>query len=147
EQEKRMNDCPLRTSNEAFEILSRAGEDLEARKPFGGVEADLRRAVSLDPKSVAALEMLAHVLMLQQRFKEATDFLEQAIHLRPDYALPHLTLGQIHASKDLYMLARNELQEAIRLDPDRADARITLGDIFCDQRKWPDAISTLTSAG
>jgi serine/threonine protein kinase len=78
----------------------------------------------------------------------ASNLLERAIELDPEYAAPHALLADIQGTfMDLHE-ARHELllataekhaEEAVRLAPDSADAQISLAAVRQMQYRWPEA--------
>jgi serine/threonine protein kinase len=85
----------------------------------------------------------------------ASDLLEKAIALDPEYAAPHALLADIqgtfmdlHEARHELLLATAEKHavEAVRLAPDSADAQISLAAVRQMQYRWPEAEAAFTRA-
>ena len=57
----------------------------------------------------------------------ARNYLEQSLHLKPDFASAHLELGRLFAAQDHFEKAVQHFLEAIRIDPKSAMAHYQLG--------------------
>lgn len=60
----------------------------------------------------------------------AEKYLKRAVNLKPDYALAHLELGKLYASRNDHENAISQLLEAIRIDPKSAIGHYQLGQVY-----------------
>ncbi|HEX5410672.1 MAG TPA: tetratricopeptide repeat protein [Terriglobia bacterium] len=60
----------------------------------------------------------------------AEQFLKRALSLRADYALAHLELGKLYASRNDFENAIAQLQAAVRIDPKSAASHYQLGQAY-----------------
>lgn len=60
----------------------------------------------------------------------AEEYLKRAISLKPDYALAHLELGKLYASRTDFNSAVSQLREATRIDPKSAISHYQLGQAY-----------------
>jgi Tfp pilus assembly protein PilF len=92
-----------------------------------GAIAEYRRAISLDPGNVSALNNLGIELFQKKDVAGAIAELRKAINLDPNYVIAHRNLGDaLFANGDLYETI-TEYRRAIDLDPDHADDHFKLG--------------------
>jgi len=104
---------------------------LTVRRP-ADAEAQLRRAVDLDPADPAAQERLGAALAAQGRLDEAIPRWERAIALRPDAVDAHRFLGEAYASRRQDALAIPHLERALDVRPDDPGLLGHLAAIFAD---------------
>ena len=71
-----------------------------------------------------------------EKFNEATEHAQRAIHLAPDESFPFYALAQVLLHRNRFDEARPAIEEAIRLDPFDADYFAVLGGIELRQSRW-----------
>jgi tetratricopeptide (TPR) repeat protein len=146
DEEARMNHPPTRSS-EALELCARAVAMNREHRPFSEMQPLLQSAASIDPSFPMPLYAQAIVLLTGQgKADEAEDAAEQAVSLRPDYAVSHNVLGLIYEFKGMNYSAMDELREAVRLDPDDPDNFDRLGEIYARMERFADAIAAYKEA-
>jgi tetratricopeptide (TPR) repeat protein len=90
-----------------------------------------KKAISLNPRLSHAHQWLAGAYNLIGRFDEAIESAREAIHLDPNNAGAHATLGRVFwLGKGLIDEAITEFQHAITLDPDQGYAYLQLAFLF-----------------
>jgi len=112
----------------AYVFGHRPGENLEA------AEHAAQRARELDSTLPDALEVLAKVALARGQLREAEEFLRQALSLRPDDGVLHVTLGTVFGLSGRLRESLAEEDRAYQLAPvrtavaiNRAIALATLG--------------------
>src|SRR5205085_4400327 len=73
------------------------------------------------------------------RFAEAIEHFQQALHLRPDYALVHVNRGQALIQQGKPIEAMEHFRQALRLKPDLAEAHTTWGEALAQQGEHAEA--------
>jgi tetratricopeptide (TPR) repeat protein len=145
EEQKRM-ERNFTSSLEALELFSRAEYAISKGERIGVVDATLRQALSLDPKSATILQALAYGMSLRGEFREAEEMAKEAIRYRPDYAPAYYALGTIYMGQGLMLLAREQLSEATKLDPDNPDYYVKLSETYSQKNEWDQAVTILKQA-
>ena len=103
--------------------------------------AELRKAITLDPKSAVFHLNLGSTLRDQGKLDEAVIEYRKAIELDPKSAVSHLNLGSTLRDQGKLDEAIAEFRNAIELDPKLATARDNLGIVLREQRKFTEAIA------
>ena len=85
--------------------------------------------------------LLALCFSEQQKYPEAMEHVQRAIHLAPDKPLGHYALAQVLLQRNRPAEAQAAIEEAIRLDPSDADYYALLGGIALRQSRWRDALN------
>lgn len=107
------------------------GIALERSKQWPRAEADLQRALELEPEQPYVMNYLAYTWVDQGvRLDEALKMLERAVELKPDDGFIVDSLGWVYFRRGEYDKAVTKLERAVELEP--ADATITdhLGDAY-----------------
>lgn len=86
-----------------------------------------RNAIEDDPQNVNLLALLGAIQIKRKRFKDAEQWLSQAIDLAPTFAKPHEDLGIVLLQLNRVEEAVPLLQKATRLDPSLELAWLNLG--------------------
>jgi tetratricopeptide (TPR) repeat protein len=84
--------------------------------------------------------LLALCYAQNERFTEATEHAQRAIHLAPDESFGFYALAQVLLHRNRFDEARPAIEEAIRLDPFDADYLTVLGGIELKQSRWKAAL-------
>jgi len=106
----------------------------------------LKRALLLDPQSVAAHCDLAVVLMVLQRLDEALASCDHAIARKPDFAGAYFHRGNVLMGLRRFTEAVASFDQAIALDPQHADAFNDRGNALHELGRFDDAIASYDSA-
>jgi predicted O-linked N-acetylglucosamine transferase (SPINDLY family) len=102
----------------------------------------LRRALLLDPKSVAVHSDLGTVLAVLRRFDEALAHCDQAIALQPDFANAHYNRGNALSELKRFAEAILSFDQAITLNPQHTDALNNKGNALHELGRFADAIES-----
>ncbi len=89
---------------------------------------------------------LGRAFMQQGKFDEAIGQFEEAVRVKPDYALAHNNLGYALAQKGRLDEAIRQYQEALRLDPGCTLAHFNLGNALADKGQIDEAIRQIREA-
>jgi len=103
--------------DQAVEVLLRAAE--EARDRSDAVEIDTRYDI---------LKNLGWARLEQTRFREARDYLNEAVQIRPEEAVAHCLLGRLYTVWSQPDLARVEWEGCLGADPRVREQDRWLGD-------------------
>jgi tetratricopeptide (TPR) repeat protein len=129
----------LRIFPQADMVRADLGAALWNRGDHVSSEREWREALRQSPENVIAMEDLAIALHEQKRYDEAISFLNRAVALRPGYAMPHMTLGQVYTDLGEFALAEEELRKAIALNPLFPPGRNHLGELLLQQGRIAEA--------
>lgn len=77
----------------------------------------LTRAVALDPQNLMAYQLLARSLLLQERYQEAEEVLQQGMEQDSEYHWFHARYGDLYASQGDRERARAAYQQALTFAP------------------------------
>jgi tetratricopeptide (TPR) repeat protein len=127
-------------NSELFFALGRA---CERNKELALAQKDYQRALELNPKSVAVLQALAHLLAGQGQWKKALDLLTHARNLAPDSpeVLRKLTAVSMRAGQSAQAVAA--AQHLVQLRPEEPEALYLLGAALLQNGDKEEAQSTL----
>ncbi|HKD10649.1 MAG TPA: tetratricopeptide repeat protein [Thermoanaerobaculia bacterium] len=103
-----------------------AAAALRARQRNEEAILRLRRALELDPSSIAARNDLGQLLTEQGRLEQASEEFRRILAIAPASADAHNNLGYTLALRGQKQAAIAEFQEALRLQPDLTAARNNL---------------------
>ena len=110
------------------------------------IEADLRRAIELNPSYSHAFEDLSMVLSATGRYDEAFFMIDQARSLNPLWPRHYHMKAYLHADLGQWRQARALEQEALRLEPSYAWALIGLGRIEAFQGNFAEGLRYMEQA-
>jgi Tfp pilus assembly protein PilF len=99
-----------------------------------------REGLEIDPKSSAAHNRLANLLMEKGLLDDSQKEYQLVSELQPDSASSHYNLAVIEALRKRDQEAEREFQSAIRLNPDHANAHYNLGLNYANRGKFSEAI-------
>ena len=85
--------------------------------------------------------LLALCLAQLEKFPEAMEHVQRAIHLAPDESFGHYALAQVMLHRNRFDEASAAIEEAIRLDPFDADYFAILGSIELRHSRWREALA------
>ena len=117
-------------------------------KRYHAAVRDLTRAITLNPKYVAAYRHRADAYLALGMYREAVADATQALTLQPDVPNADLLLLRARANEGDKKLnaALDDLNKAIELKPDFVDAYVERGSVFTQVRRFDDSIGDLTRA-
>jgi len=73
--------------------------------------SEIRRALELDPLSLAINRDVGYILYLAREYDKAADALQKAIEMDPNFRESHLNLGVVYLEKSMYGEAIKEIQK------------------------------------
>jgi len=140
---------------DAVDLMQVAVEDVPERATYrvayssallyGGrlveAEAEIRKALQLDPDLVSAYDILGGVLYLQRRLEEASAAYSTAVEGEPTGARLHSDLGQVLYELGEPERAEEHLEEALRLAPEHPYPTFSLGVIRKRSSEYEAAIA------
>jgi predicted O-linked N-acetylglucosamine transferase (SPINDLY family) len=144
----------LKDQPENFQVLHHLGVikaqlgDLDAAATCLDSEAitHFRRALEIDPGSVAALENLANLFLGHRRFEDAADLYTRAAALEPDNPAPPLGLAAVSTARGDFGTAVAHYESALDRDPSNAAVLNDLGAAYLALDRSESAIESLQSA-
>ncbi len=107
-----------------------------------GAETAFLRALELAPGATEAQTLLSWAQMLQGRYDDAMQMLQEVLVREPHYALAHANVGYICLRKQIYGEAIEHLSAVIRADTDRRAtmyAHLYLGMVYREREMYDDA--------
>jgi tetratricopeptide (TPR) repeat protein len=124
----------------------RRGETHQRRGDLEAAARDFQTAAALDPMATRALEELADVRYLQQRFGRAAEIYEEALRLDDRAARVSYKLALARYREGRSDLALPALDAALRLDDQMTDAHYLQALCLRDQQRPTDAQRALEKA-
>jgi tetratricopeptide (TPR) repeat protein len=115
-------DVPKEARKE-FELASKAARENRTNDAI----AHLRKAISIFPNFVMALNDLGTQLLAQGKLEEAAEELRRAVSLDDKAFNPRLNLGIVLVQQQLFAEAAEALNRAIALNPESPAARLYAG--------------------
>ena len=106
--------------------LVRQAKALNPSKDRTQIVQLLSKAVRANSENFDANRMLGDALVFQGKYKEAIQYYEGALHLRPNHAETHNNLGFALGQNGNFIAAFQHFQEAVRLRPNYTDAKRNL---------------------
>ena len=125
----------------ASTFVEKGWSKLSLNDPIGA-EAAFLRALELAPGGTEAQTLLSWAQMLQGRYDEAMQTLQEVLVREPHYALAHANVGYICLRKQIYGEAIEHLSAVIRADTDRRAtmyAHLYLGMVYREREMHDDA--------
>ena len=132
-------------STEIQELLRRSMRQHQAGQ-FAQAEAELRRAIDLEPTRAEYQANLGAILASQKKWEQAAVAFREAIALRPDLPEAHHSLGRVLLEAKHIDLSIAALRRAIELRPQFADALHNLGGALLEKGDAPEAIAAYERA-
>jgi len=130
-----------RTSAAAGPLVASANADLQAGRADAAIDK-LHEALSADPNSAEAYNLLCRVEFTLQQFNEAAGHCEKAVSLDPQNARYHLWLARTYGERasraswtSAFSMAkhtREEFETTVKLDPRDGEALSDLGEFYTD---------------
>jgi len=120
---------PLKNSD--WPLLYARGISFERAGEWGKAEADLERALKLEPNQPDVLNYLAYSwLSMNKHVAKAREYLEIAVSARPEDAHIIDSMGWAHYMAGDYQAAVQSLERAVDLMPDDVTVNDHLGDAY-----------------
>src|SRR6266446_4538366 len=127
------------------EEIALAWEHVQASRPIDA-EQCCRHALQMESFHPDAWFILGVACQFQGKLDEAVASYEQALRLKPDFAVVHSNLGAIHAARARWEDAIASFRSALELEPNFADACNNLGIAFINQGMRADAAAAFQRA-
>ena len=102
---------------------------------------ELRLQLGEDSEDSLTHGFLALSLNELEKYPEATEHAQRAIHLAPDEAFGHFALARVLLSRQRFDEARAAILEAIRLNPYEADYFGILAALELNKSRWREALA------
>jgi adenylate cyclase len=109
-------------------------------------EADVRRALELDPDLPEAHAMLSQVKYTLDEFAEAEQEARRALELNPSLADAYLALGRLKWVTGHLAECTGLLETAYKLDPLKDENIWMLAEVYMEQRREADALELWSAA-
>ncbi len=87
---------------------------------------NLERALDLNPSLYDAANTMAHILITLNKKREALDYLDRSLAIKPDQADIHVTAGEIRDFFGYHEAAFAHYTSAVRVDPSHIGAHFNL---------------------
>ena len=110
---------------------------------FEEAEAELLRAIELEPGNAENLRQLARVYQRNNQFDKALLTLRKAVELQPDYYKNQQSLGEFYFTQARYAEAVEHLLETVKLMPSASYARYELAMAYTDIGEFDKARENL----
>ncbi len=107
---------------------------------YNGAEADLVKAMKLEPKGMFAYYLMGAVKERLNDYPSSIDYFTKAIALQPDYEWAWNDRAQIYIKMKRYKEAEADLKKALQLKPNLAQAVFNLGLINGEQKNYTQAL-------
>ncbi|MBJ6750433.1 tetratricopeptide repeat protein [Geomonas anaerohicana] len=120
--------------------------DARQNEVLGEVVREFQTAARLDPQSGATYTFLGGALLVQKRYREATDALVRAAALEPRDARPTAFMGQVLEAQGDLAGARRKYQEAIAHEPSAQYAHLFLALLHLRERRHAEALAEFETA-
>jgi TolB-like protein/DNA-binding winged helix-turn-helix (wHTH) protein/Tfp pilus assembly protein PilF len=105
--------------------------------------AEINRARQLDPVSISTNFSLGWRLYMARRYEPAIEQLRNTVDMDPNFALPHLVLGQAYEMKGSYDLAIAELSRAAAISNQSPPMLGALGQAYAAAGRTAEAQKVL----
>ena len=137
--------------NRAFELdpdkaaLAQA-TDAHADGDLDQAEKLIRDVLSRQPRSVAAMRLLAQVALDANRPRAARDLLERTVKLAPAFVLAWNDLANVWMKEEQFARALETVAHAIDLDPDMPHSFMIKGNILAKAQRHEEALEAYEQA-
>ena len=106
--------------DDSASLRTKLAEALRLQGDFDEAIAELRKAITLEPRSARAYSGLGLALRAQRNLSESTTAYQEAVRLDPDLIDAHNGLAVTLANQGKLAEAVAEFREIVRVDPDSA---------------------------
>ncbi len=114
---------------------------------YEDAEAELLRAVELEPAYAENYRRLGLIYQNKNQFDKALLVLRKAVELDPDYYRNQWNLGKLYLDQGRYKQAVDHLTETVKLLPSASKARYDLAVAYTETGQFDKARHTLDLAG
>jgi tetratricopeptide (TPR) repeat protein len=112
---------------------------------FEDAEADLLRALELEPANAETYRRLGYIYQIDNQFDKALRALRQAVELEPNYYRNQWSLGKFYLDQGRYKQAVQYLSETVKMMPSLAKARYELAVAYTDTGEFDKALQNLNA--
>ena len=105
-----------------------------------------QRAYQLQPNHTGYVWQWAVALDQAQRYQEAVEIYQQAIHIDPNYIYAYSGLGNVYRKLKQHYEAITTFQKAINIDPNYVYAYYELGNVYRELKEHDEAITAFQQA-
>ena len=115
-----------------------AGKIYIAQRAWDRAEAELSKAIELDPNYPNAYELLISVYVATNRLPQALSELQAYLVKRPDNTQTLMTLGLIYEKQKDVVKARDAYEKVLAKNPESVPALNNLAYLYADKLNQPD---------
>ena len=101
--------------------------------------SEYRKALGMDPQSVAAYNGIGVAYTMLERYEEAVAVQQKALALQPDFAKAHAGLGLAYLRQHKTALALTHYLQAVALEPQFLEAHQKIAIILLNQARYAEA--------
>ena len=134
------------TSPNALQNLLKQAIVAHLQGQLGSAESLYRSVLDEDQSNPMLYANLGTLCLATGRYQEAIELLEQALKLKPDYALAYNSLGIAWQQQKDWNQALQCYQKALALQDNYPDAWNNLGNLFHQWERFDDAIKAFEQA-
>lgn len=109
-------------------------------KNYPAAEAELKRAIAIDPNHASARLRYGWLLLVMGRLDEGVKEMAAAQQLDPLSPIANITLSNFYVFAGRHADAIRLAQRAVELDPNNSNAHLALGFAFEEKKMIPEAI-------
>jgi Tfp pilus assembly protein PilF len=109
-------------------------------------ERQWKLALQLRPDSVEAMASLGMAELDSKQYDEALSWLQRAIEIRPDFALPYMYVAQVYDAQGKTSAAEAEYQRSLDILPTNAAALNAFGQFYLDHGRPEEAAKQFRAA-
>ena len=135
--------APGNSEQQPVAVLFERGEAALKAGNLVAAEADFRRVLALDPKSVGAYANLGVVYMRKKQWPEAIALLRKAERLAPTVPGIRLNIGLAYYRQSNFQAAIPPFRSVVREQPDSLQARYLLGLCYFFTNEYTPAVQIL----
>lgn len=107
---------------------------------YSGATAEYQKTVSINPQCQQAFFNLGLIMIQEDKFDKAIEYLKQALEIDPEYTKAHLYLGMSYQKKEQYAAAQEEFATVLKAQPNNYDAIVNTARCYVAQNKFDNAI-------
>ncbi|MBD2497134.1 tetratricopeptide repeat protein [Nostoc sp. FACHB-280] len=111
-----------------------------------GAEKVLRRLIKKYPDDAFGHFQLGNVLRRQKQPEAAITAYQEALRLKPKYALAYNAIGVVYATQDRWDDAISQYRKALEINPSYGEAMTNLGQALWQVNKKDEAVASLEKA-
>ena len=127
-------------------LLTLRANELQSQGRYGDALSDLRRAVTMAPKDIVALNSMGLCLQAMDKFGEALQAFNAALVIRAEFPPALFNRGHTLELMGEIAAARADYEAALKLDPEFAEPSARLALLATRRRDWSEARARATHA-